>query len=64
MAPMPSAAAGVFRELSRTPGNPWVFPGRKKGIHLHNLNEPWNRIRKRAGLDDVRLQDLRHIYAS
>ena len=64
MAPMPSAAAEVFRGLSRTPNNPWVFPGRKWGAHLSNLNDSWDRIRKRAGLDGVRLHDLRHSFAS
>ena len=64
MAPMPSAAAEVFRGLSRTPNNPWVFPGRKWGAHLSNLNDSWDCIRKRAGLNGVRLHDLRHTFAS
>ena len=64
MVPMPSAAANVFRGLARTPDNRFVFPGKKKGTHLHNLNESWDRVRKRAGLDGVRLHDLRHTYAS
>ena len=62
--PLPPPAVKVLRELSRTPGNPWVFPGRKKGTGQRNINESWERIRKRAGLDGVRLHDLRHSYAS
>ena len=31
MAPLTPAVARVLNGLSRTPGNPWVFPGRKKG---------------------------------
>ena len=64
MVPMPRKAAELFAGLSRTPGNPWVFPGRKKGARLVNLNESWDRIRKRADLDGVRLHDLRHTFAS
>ena len=28
------------------------------------MQHPWRRIRERAGLDDVRLHDLRHSFAS
>ena len=62
--PMASAAADVLRSLPRTPDSPWVFPGRKKGTRLVNLNDSWDRVRRRAGLDGVRLHDLRHTFAS
>lgn len=29
-----------------------------------NLQKPWRRIRRMAGLNDVRIHDLRHTYAS
>lgn len=64
MVAMPDKAAEIFAGLARTPGSPWVFPGRRKGSRLVNINDSWDRIRKRAGLDDVRLHDLRHTYAS
>ena len=33
--------------------------------HLTDLQHPWQRIRARAGLDDVlRIHDLRHSFAS
>ena len=64
MVPLPPESAEVFAGLPRTPDNPWVFPGRKKGTRLVNLNDSWDRIRKRAGLDGVRLHDLRHTFAS
>jgi len=41
-----------------------VIPGRKRGTHLRNLNDSWGRVRRRAGLDGVRLHDLRHTFAS
>ena len=62
--PMPPPAAKVLAGLSRVEGNPWVFPGRKKGTGQRNINDSWDRVRKRAGLDGVRLHDLRHSYAS
>ncbi len=64
VAPLPAAAARVLAGLSRVPGNPWVFPGLKKGDRLHNINDSWDRVRKRAGLEGVRLHDLRHSFAS
>ena len=64
MVPLPPKSAEILVGLPRTPDNPWVFPGRKKGTRLVNLNDSWDRVRKRAGLDGVRLHDLRHTYAS
>ena len=62
--PLPRAAAELLAGLPRVPGNPWVIPGRKPGGRLSNLNDHWQRIRKRAGLDGVRIHDLRHSFAS
>ncbi len=62
--PLPPAAAAVLSDLPRLDGNPWVFPGKRKGTHQVNINESWNRVRERAGLEDVRLHDLRHTFAS
>ena len=57
-------AAQVLATLPRLPGNPWVIPGAKPGARLSSLFEPWRRVRARANLDDVRIHDLRHSYAS
>ena len=57
-------AAAVLASIERLPGNPWVIPGSKPGQRLSSLFEPWRRVRARAGLDNVRLHDLRHSYAS
>jgi integrase len=49
---------------ARDSGHPFVIVGRRKGARLVNLQKPWRRIRAAAGLDDVRIHDLRHTYAS
>ena len=58
------AAARLLAGLPRAAGNPWVFPGRAKGRHLRSIDDAWKAVRGRAALDDVRLHDLRHSYAS
>jgi len=50
--------------LPRIAGNPYVIFGLRTGSYLADLEHPWQRIRARAGLDDVRLHDLRHSFAS
>ncbi len=54
----------MLAALPREDGNPWVIRGRHAGSHLVNIQDSWQRIRKHAGLDDVRLHDLRHTFAS
>ena len=62
--PISPAAAKILGELPRIPGNPWVVPGRKPGAPLSGIFLQWRRARGLAGLDDVRLHDLRHSFAS
>lgn len=48
----------------RPKDNPYVIWGRNPGAYLNNMQKPWKRFRKLAGLDDVRMHDLRHSFAS
>ena len=36
---------------------------RGEGAHRTDLQKPWRRVRKGAGLEDVRIHDLRHTFA-
>ncbi len=62
--PLAPSAVRLLASLPRDEDNPWVIAGRKPGSHLTDLQHPWRRIRERAGLDDVRIHDLRHSFAS
>lgn len=59
-----TAAIELFRDIPQEIGNPFVICGGKEGAHLINLQKPWRRIRAKVGLDDVRIHDLRHTFAS
>jgi len=58
------AALAILRGLPRLPANPFVIAGKKEGAYLTDLQHPWQRARKHAGLEDVRIHDLRHTFAS
>ncbi|EKE73254.1 phage integrase family protein [Celeribacter baekdonensis B30] len=62
--PLPREAWDVLDALPRRDGNPYVILGDKADGHYNDLQKPWRKIRARAGLDDVRIHDLRHTYAS
>ncbi len=57
-------ALETLATVPRMDGNPHVIAGERPGAPLVNIQKPWGRIRKRAGLDGVRLHDLRHSFAS
>ncbi|MEQ9328072.1 MAG: tyrosine-type recombinase/integrase [Rhodospirillales bacterium] len=57
-------ALEVLQALPVVSGNPYVIPGAKPGAHFVNLKDPWGAIRRDAGLEDVRIHDLRHSFAS
>ena len=57
-------AIGVLRGIPRKDDNPWVFPGVKPGRHMTYLHDSWRRILDRARIENLRIHDLRHSYAS
>jgi integrase len=56
------AAIEVLRGVPHI--GPYVVAGARKDAPFQNLSRSWIVARKFAGLDDVRLHDLRHSYAS
>lgn len=57
---------GALEILERRKGNDseYVFPNPKTGQPLKHFHNTWDRIRKNAGIPDVRIHDLRHNFAS
>ena len=61
---LPPTAVRFLQTLPRRKDSPWVFPGRDRDGRFSGdgLNYVWQTVRARAGLDDVRLHDLRHSF--
>lgn len=58
------AAQDILARIPRLEGNPYVIAGKIEGQYCTDLEHPWRRIREAAGLEDVRIHDLRHSFAS
>ena len=56
------AAIEVLKGLPRV--GPYIIAGSRRGKAYTHLTRAWGLARKHAELDDVRLHDLRHSYAS
>ena len=57
-------AQAIIERQPRT-GSPYVFPSADDPMKPLSQNYAvWSLVRKRAGIEDVRLHDLRHTYAS
>ena len=63
---LPPPAVRLLEGLPRRAGSPWVFPGRAAdGLCSESaLDNAWRAVREAAKLEDVRIHDLRHSFAS
>ena len=62
-----SAAVAILEAILRYSGDcPFVFPARPpvRALPLAAIGREWPRIREEAGLEGLRLHDLRHTWAS
>lgn len=57
-------ALEVLANLPRIDDNPFLIAGENPSAPRADLKKPWNAIRRATGLDDVRIHDLRHSFAS
>jgi integrase len=57
-------ALEVINSLPKVKGNPYIIPGENEGAPRADLKKPWRRLCCAAGLEGVRIHDLRHTFAS
>ncbi|MBE0455520.1 MAG: tyrosine-type recombinase/integrase [Roseovarius sp.] len=64
--PISDEAAAIVRQrrLAVVKGSPWLFPGDTPGQPVQEIRRFWARIQKEVGIEDVRIHDLRHTFAS
>lgn len=62
--PLNAGALKILSELGRLEGSDYVFPAYRGNGNYVGASKVWRRIRAMAGLEDVRLHDLRHSFAS
>ena len=57
-------AIKILQGMKRLENNPYVIIGGKDASYLVNIRKPWADLLKKAGLENVRIHDLRHTFAS
>ncbi|QDX81875.1 integrase [Denitratisoma sp. DHT3] len=62
--PLSSGVLQVLAAVPRLEDCPWVFPSPKTGRPFVSVFYSWDSARRKAGLADVRIHDLRHSFAS
>ncbi|MER9312417.1 site-specific integrase [Mesorhizobium australicum] len=59
-----SAVKLLLETLPKVANSPYVFPSARGNGHVVGIRKIWDLVRKKAQLDDLRLHDLRHSFAS
>ena len=64
LAPLSTVAVERLMMIPRIQGNPYIICGPFTGQPLKDLRSAWNRVRTAAGLQDIRIHDLRRTVGS
>jgi integrase len=64
LAPLSDPAIARLKVIPKMAGNPHIICGKKAGEHLTDLGEALKRILRRAGLENIRVHDLRRTVGS
>jgi len=62
--PVGGAVLEILYHLPKVDDSDFVFPAQSGDGHYQGLPKVWRKVRDKAGLEDVRLHDLRHSFAS
>jgi integrase len=64
LAPLSDAAMARLKMIPRIANNPYIICGHKRGRPLTGLGEPLRRVLARAGLQNIRVHDIRRTVGS
>lgn len=62
--PLSEAMISLLAHLPRQDDNDYLFPSPKTEVPFISVFHSWDSARRKAGLADVRIHDLRHSFAS
>lgn len=62
--PLSSSALTLLNEIKESSSGEFVFPGKTPDVPLTDIKRTWAAVCKSAKVEDVRIHDLRHSFAS
>lgn len=62
--PLSDGAVAVLQEVPQVEGCQYIFANPDTGKPFNSIYRSWDTARKKAGLPDLRIHDLRHCFAS
>jgi integrase len=62
---LPKAAVELIKKMiADDPYSEWLCPGRRRSEPINNHHTAWYSLLEQAGVEDLRIHDLRHSFAS